>query len=133
MASVTVASVHRRLREDESEERRRPHRGPIGWVGDGEHGPRIRADPGYATRAPATGDGSVTGSCGAEDKSVSPRTARVGRDVDGNLLGSAVFLDSDDLRELVDGLDGADHVAYRVVDGDLVLDVDADGDDGGKR
>lgn len=69
-------------------------------------------------------------------KAVAPddgRTARLARDSDGDALGSALFLDADDLRAL--GLDTDatdDRVSYAVADGALVLDADA-GDDGGKR
>ena len=80
-------------------------------------------------------------SCSPGDKSVTPdddtgsdgpqdgRTARLARDGDGDALGSAVFLDSDDLRALLgsdpDGSD-AGRVVYRVEDGALVLETDGD-------
>ena len=69
----------------------------------------------------------MTGSKQSGNKSVSPRSARLARDADGDPLGSAVFLDADDLHALVDGLDGADRVAYRVEGGTLRVDADADG------
>ena len=78
----------------------------------------------------------MTGSCPSGDKAVVPddtgsdgRTARLARDADGDPLGTAVFLDSDDLRALLgtdpDEFDAA-RVVYRVEDGALVLDSDDD-------
>ena len=59
------------------------------------------------------------------------RTARLARDADGEALGTAVFLDADDLRALLgtdpDEFDAA-RVSYAVENGHLVLN--ADGEDG---
>ena len=121
------------LTTDEREERRRPHRVPSQRVGDAAHGPRIRADPGHAARKPATEDGSVTGSKQSGNKSVSPRSARLARDADGDPLGSAVFFDAADLRALgvhPDATD-ADRVVFAVENGHLVLDADGGNDGGG--
>jgi len=56
------------------------------------------------------------------------RTARLARDADGEALGTAVFLDADDLRRAGVDLADADRVRYAVENGHLVLD--ADGEDG---
>lgn len=69
----------------------------------------------------------MTDACGAGDKTITSRTARLARDADGDPLGCAMFLDPDDLRALVDDLDSADRVAFTVENGRLVLDVDGDG------
>ncbi|EMA44279.1 hypothetical protein [Halococcus saccharolyticus] len=66
----------------------------------------------------------MTDTTHSEDKSVTPRSARLARDAQGEPLGSAVFLDEDDLQAL--GIDpratDADRVAYAVEDGVLWLD-----------
>lgn len=62
------------------------------------------------------------------DAGTDGRTARLARDSDGDPLGSAVFLDPDDLRRAGVDLTDADRVSYAVENGHLVLDGDGEGD-----
>jgi hypothetical protein len=65
----------------------------------------------------------VTDGCGAGGKSVSPGSARLARDADGDPLGAAVFLDAADLRALGVDLADADRVVVAVEGGALRVDV----------
>lgn len=70
----------------------------------------------------------MSDACGAGDKSVTLRSARLARNTDGEPLGCGVFLDADDLAEL--GVDpdatDANRVAYHVEDGEFRVGVSGD-------
>lgn len=51
------------------------------------------------------------------------RQARMARDRSGNAIGTAIWLNADELADLSVDVDAADAVAYRVVDGDLHVDT----------
>lgn len=49
------------------------------------------------------------------------RTAQVNRSSEGDVLGTAVFLDAEDLAALGVDVDGADELRYEIEDGQITL------------